>query len=230
MYNTANKNYLRKIGKDSNEKDHMMRTETESQISKSTTVPTLIPVRPLEIINNVLNYNGDYLGEYLINIGYVQYLVDIFKNVLPKNSPKLQLLDNGFYRLKREADYIAFLKNIFKENASNALLFGLGIDFSDIETCLDKIERLDKIDQYIVLNLHKTYVKSEAYAITDKTLFEFFIRGFLREAISGILFFEKLEIFLFYGYDMSLPIFFRDINQIDKFKNKAKEFNIYLRN
>ena len=208
----------------------MMRTETESQINKSTTVPTLIPVSPLEIINNVLNYNGDYPDEYLIDIGYVQYLVDMFKNVLLKNSPKLELLDNSFYRLKRETDYIAFLNNIFKKNGSNALLFDLGIDFSDIETCIDKIERLDKIDQYIVLNLHKTYVKSEAYAITDKTLFEFFIKGFLREAISGILFFEKLEIFLFYGYDMSLPIFFKDINQIDKFKNKAKEFNIYLRN
>jgi len=26
-----------------------------------------------------------------------------------------------------------------------------------------------------------------------------------------------------------LPIFFKDINQIDKFKNKAKKLNIYLR-
>ena len=207
----------------------MMRTETESQINKST-IPTLIPMNPPEIINNVLNYNGDYSDEYLTDIGYVECFVDQFKNTLPKDSPKIELLDDSFYKLKRETDYIAFFNNIFKENGSSALLFNLGIDFSDIEICIDKIERLDKIDQYIILNLYKTYTESETYAITDKTLFEFFIRGFLREAISGTLFFEKLEIFLSYGYDMSLPIFFKDINQIDKFKNKAKKFNIYLRN
>ena len=207
----------------------MMRTKTELQINKST-IPTLIPMNSLEIINNTLNNNRDYFDEYLTDIGYVEYFVDQFKNALPKDSPKLELLDDSFYRLKRETDYIAFFNNIFKENGSSALLFNLGIDFSDIEICIDKIERLDKIDHYIILNLHKTYVESETYAIADKTLFEFFIRGFLREAISGILFFEKLEIFLSYGYDMTLPIFFKDINQIDKFRNKAKKFNIYLRN
>jgi uncharacterized protein YlaN (UPF0358 family) len=220
---------IEEIGKkEKNGKEHMMRAETESQINKST-IPTLIPLNSLEIINNVLNNNRDYIDEYLTDIGYVEYFVDQFEDTLPKDSPKLELLDNDFYKLKREVDYIAFLSNIFKENGSSVLLFNLGTDFSDIEICIDKIERLDKIDQYIILNLHKTYVESETYAITDKTLFEFFIRGFLREAISGTLFFEKLEIFLSYGYDMSLPIFFKDINQIDKFKNKAKKLNIYLR-
>jgi len=204
-----------------------MKTETESQINKSK-IPTLIPTNSFEIINNVLNYNGDYFDEYLTDIGYVECFVDQFEDTLPKDSPNLELLDDDFYRLKREVDYIAFLNNIFKENGSNVLLFNLGTDFSDIEICIDKIERLDKIDRYIILNLHKTFIESETYAITDKTLFEFFIRGFLREAISGTLFFEKLDIFLSYGYDMSLPIFFKDINRVDKYKNKAKKFNIYF--
>ncbi len=215
--------------KEKDGKDHMMKTETESQINKSK-IPTLIPTNSFEIINNILNYNGDYFDEYLTDIGYVECFVDQFEDTLPKDSPNLELLDDDFYRLKREVDYIAFLNDIFKENGSSVLLFNLGTDFSDIEICIDKIERLDKIDRYIILNLHKTFIESETYAITDKTLFEFFIRGFLREAISGTLFFEKLDIFLSYGYDMSLPIFFKDINRIDKYKNKAKKFNIYLRN
>ncbi len=207
----------------------MMKTGIESQISENT-IPSLTPMDSCAMIDNVLSCNRDSLEECLAGTGYVEYFVDQFKDVLSENSPELELLNDGYYKLKKEVDYINFLHMIFKENGSSVLLFNLGIDFSDIGICIDKIERLDKIDQYIILNLHKTYTESEIYAITDKTLFEFFIRGFLREAISGTLFFEKLEIFLSYGYDMSLPIFFKDSNQIDKFKNKAKKFNIYLRN
>ena len=206
----------------------MMRMETESQ-TKMSAIPTLIPINTSDTINSVLNYNGDNLHEYLTDIGYIQCFIDQFRNALPKDSSRLDLLDDDFYRLKRELDYVAFLNNIFEENGSNSLLFNMGIDFSEIEVCIDKIERLDKIDQYIIFNLNKTYTESETYAITDKILFDFFIKGFLREAISGTLFFEKLGIFLFYGYDMSLPIFFKDISQLNKFRKKAKKFNIYLR-
>jgi len=207
----------------------MMRMETELQIEQYK-IPNLIPAKPFKIIDKIIKYNGDDLTNYFSELGYTRYIIDQFDKALQINNQKLKLLDSGYWRLKKEANYISFCNEIFINNDSKVFLFNLGVDFSNIETCIDKIERLDKIDQYIILNLHKTYVESEIYSITDKTLFEFFIKGFLREAISGILFFEKQEIFLSYGYDMALPIFFKDINQVDKLKNKAKQFNIYLRN
>ena len=206
-----------------------MKTETESQINKSN-IPTLIPMNPPEILNKSLNYDEDYdLVEYLTDMGYSKYFLDQFNFVLSKDSPKLKLLDDSFYRLKRESDYISFCNDIFKENGSSALLLNLGIDFSNIETCIDKIERLDKIDQYIILNLHKTFAESETYAIADEALFEFFIRGFLREAVSGTLFFKKLEILLFYGYDMSLPIFFKNDGVLEKYSKIAIEHGLHIR-
>ena len=205
-----------------------MKTETELLIS-NTTIPTLIPIDTPRVVKDIVNYDGDYFEDYLTEIGYTWYFVDQFEHVLPKGSPKLKLLDDGFYRLKKETDYIAFLTDIFKNNGSNAILFNLGDNFSDIETCVNKIERFDKIDKFIILNIHKTFIDSEAYSISDKTLFEFFIRGMLREGISNAIYFDKLDIVLLYGFDMSIPIFIKNSNQISELKKKAKKFDIYLR-
>jgi len=209
-------------------KDHMMKTETELQIEEEMKPPILKSVYPPDIIDSLLNTEGDFM-DILIDLGYVKYNLDQFPNALAENDPKLKLLDCGYFRLKQEEKYLTYLIRLFLDNKESAHIFALGIDFNDLETCINKIERLDKIDEYIVLSLHKYFREANTYIIEDEILLRFFQKGFLREAISGIIYFDKLDIFVMYGYDMTLPVFIKSDKTFEKYSKIAIEHGLHIR-
>ncbi|ROR39542.1 hypothetical protein EDC58_1484 [Caminibacter pacificus] len=204
----------------------MMKMEIELQIKKNCEIPNLKPDfsftdAKLKVYDNELFFK---------NKKYKMYLLDQFPETLEEEEDiKLKIIDNEFCRLKEENKYIKFLQIIFKKNSSQAKLFDLGTDFSDIEICLDKINRMDQIDKYIILNLYKNFFNSNIYHINDEILFNFFIKGFLREAISGIIYFDNIDIFISYGYDMVLPIYINSEEKLIKYKKKANEFGLFIR-
>jgi len=191
-------------------------------------IPELVPIDSPKIIKKIAECNEDGY-RCMSKFGYSGFLLDQFQEPLPKGDKLLELLDDEFYRLTRESDYLSFLNKMFVDNGSK-VLYSQGMDFSNIEICVDKLERLDKVDRYIILNIHKYYTRSETYSIDDNVLFEFFIKGFLREALYGIMYFEKLGIFLSYGYDMVLPIYFKSNDVCLSYRKKARKFGLYIRN
>lgn len=205
----------------------MMRTEIELQTDRCN-VPELIPLSFHKTISEIVKCEKE-LDNCLDDLGYIKYFLDQFESALLSGNSELILIDTEYCRLKKEADYILFLNELFNDNGSSAILFGLGIDFSDIDVCMNKVEKHDKIDQYIIMNIYKTYIESDMYWIDDKNLFDFFVKGFLRETLSGVLYFDKLDIFLSYGFDMVLPVYVKDSQILAKYSKLADRYDLYLR-
>ncbi len=159
--------------------------------------------------------------------GYRLLYLDRFAHPLDRDDPRMEMVEGWYCRLAAERSYLGFFEALFAKNGGEALLFGLGADFSDPDVCVDKMERLDRIDSYIVLRLHKDLVRSEVYVVDDVTLLGFFVRGFLREAIDGGLYFENLDLAVIAGHDMVLPLFLGSDGAV--YRELAARWKLWLR-
>jgi len=206
----------------------MMKMETELQIEQEIEIPTLKTSIPPNFLKLLIECEDDYL-DFLQKKNYNIFLLDQFPSKLKENDERLKLLDSDFFRLKQEKKYLDFLTKLFKDNESKVYISGLNKSFKDLDFYIEKLERFDKIDQYIILNLYKKFQISDAYFIDNIILFNFFIKGILREAISSNLYFDKLEICLFDGFDMCLPLCFKEKETLEKYSNTALQFGLYIR-
>lgn len=168
--------------------------------------------------------------DYMVKNNYIRKTLDIFEHQLQKDDSKLLIIDNSFLRLKEEEKYISFLDRLFYENNKNVNVGHIDVDLSDIEICKTKLLEMDSIDKYILLNLAKTFDHNiNMYCIDDILLSRFFLKAMLRELISSTLYFENMDVVITGGFDLSLPIYFRNIESYKKYKKITQEYDLYLR-
>lgn len=193
--------------------------------------PKLIAEKQDKYLNIFSDFDEyEDFDEYMIKNNYTRKILDIFENKLPKDDPQLSIIDNSFLRLKEEEKYLNFVDRLFYENNTNVNVGHIGVDLSDIEICKIKLEEMDSIDKYILLNQIKIFDSTvNVYRTDDVLLNRFFLKAILRELISSTLYFENLDVVITDGFDLSLPIYFKNTASYKKYKIIAQKYNLYLR-
>ena len=113
---------------------------------------------------------------------YGKLILDIFKDKMAIDDPKLSLFSNDYFRLSQEDKYLKFIEKVFYINDGKVYLDF--VYFSDssklIQFLENKLSRLDKIDSYILLNQIDIIKrnKTRMYLIDDINL-KFILNGFV---------------------------------------------------
>ena len=164
---------------------------------------------------------------------YGKLILDIFKDKLDVDDPRLELFSNDYFRLCQEEKYLRFIEKVFDMNDGKVYLdFAYFSDNSKLIQFLEnKICKLDKIDSYILLNqiniLKKN--KSHMYFIDDLNILNLFIKGFLREILWCSLYFPKYPMIVSAGYDLGLPVIVKYEKDKNNYTNMAIESGLYLK-
>ena len=195
--------------------------------------PKLIAGKQDKYLNIFSDFDFDKyenFDDYMMKNNYIGKTLDIFEHQLQINDTQLLIIDNSFLRLKQEEKYLSFVDRLFYENNKSAKVGHIGIDLSDIQICKIKLEEMDSIDKYILLNQIKTFDNNaNIYHIDDILLIRFFLKAMLREAISSTLYFENLDIVITDGFDLSLPIYIKSKESYKKYKDIAQKYDLCLR-
>jgi hypothetical protein len=65
--------------------------------------------------------------------------------------------------------------------------------------------------------------------IDDIVLLKMFLKGILRETLSIDIYFAKKPLLLCNNYDLSLPIVFKNSDDIKMYEKIANKYNLYFR-
>lgn len=223
------------------EKEHMMSMAMDIEISASDgVIPKLVASDfseqnyDDELYNSIVDdINGVEDSLVSAENKYGKLILDIFKDKLDVDDPRLALFSNDYFRLSQEYKYLRFIEKVFDMNDGKVYLdFAY---FSEENKVLQFIEnrlsRLDKIDRYIILNqidiLKKN--KSHMYFIDDLNILNLFIKGFLREILWCSLYFPKYPMIVSAGYDLGLPVIVKYEKDKNNYTNMAIESGLFLK-
>lgn len=161
---------------------------------------------------------------------YPNTILDIFDKQLNKNSNELKYLESEYFRLTNEDKYLNFITECFKENFKQCFV-DISVDFKDYENFIYYSNRLDEIDQHLLLrqlvNLDNT--EDTIYLVEDINLLKMLMKGICREIFHATLFFPKKPLLLFSNYDLSLPIICKDSNTLEYYRKIAESNQLYFR-
>jgi hypothetical protein len=65
--------------------------------------------------------------------------------------------------------------------------------------------------------------------IDDIVLLKMFLKGILRETLSTDIYFAKKPLLLCSNYDLSLPMVFKNSDDIQVYEKIANKYNLYFR-
>ena len=181
-------------------------------------IPKLIKVKePPFKLKRIYEVEDDFI-DTLKKEKYIVKILDVFSYTLSQEDERLKLLDDEYFRLTQEEKYLCFTKKMFELN-SNEVYVIVGTNFSNLEVVSYQLTRLDKIDEFLILNFFKSFFNSPFGLIKDVNLLNLFIKGMLRESISAIIYFEKIDFIISYGFDLSLPVGMREVERFEKIAN-----------
>jgi hypothetical protein len=161
---------------------------------------------------------------------YPNKILDIFEHTLDETNPQIELLSNEYFRLSQEYKYLNFIEEVFNINNSKAYInLPLGsIKHNNIINIMQNMDAIDKnIFLHQVINFHST--KYENFVIDDVNLLKMFLKETLRENLRNDVYFNKKPLLLFSNYDLSLPIMFKNENDIKMYEKIANEHGLYFR-
>lgn len=164
---------------------------------------------------------------------YGKLILDIFKDKMAIDDPRLSLFSNDYFRLSQEDKYLKFIEKVFYINDGKVYLDF--VYFSDssklIQFLENKLSRLDKIDSYILLNQIDIIKrnKTRMYLIDDINILKLFVKGFLREILWCNLYFPKYPMIVSSGYDLGLPVIIKNKLDRENYIKTAQKFNLFLR-
>lgn len=129
----------------------------------------------------------------------------------------------------KEENYINFMKHCFKINKKVNKDAPLVVDFYLSKLNDDQYNKLllmvNDSDKSILEYLYKNKCKSNYYYILDEEILPFFVRLCTRELFFITFYFKGYEATIWGNYDFKFPIFYKDENVLQVYKeilNKNK--------
>ncbi|MBL1229822.1 hypothetical protein IW492_11325 [Enterococcus sp. BWB1-3] len=183
-------------------------------------IPKLRPVDEDE-----MNYNNDLWTLYaktedydeMIEVAknkYIKRTLDTFSKVLTSDDPKMELLDNEYFKLNQEDKFFRFIEEVFELNKRKCYIdLGVFSNKAEVIDLLTNLKRnLDQIDGYILFNQVDILEKSHQsiYLIDDVNLLKLIFKCFLREKLWNALYFGEIPMIIKTNYDINLPIIFEN--------------------
>ena len=161
---------------------------------------------------------------------YPNVILDIFHKALEEDSVELEKLESTYFRLENEKKYLDFIEEVFNENDNRCYV---NIDFQnfDIPFILEQINSMDLIDKHLFLYQVEEFkeVRDTHFIIEDINLLKIFMKGILRESLRVDLYFPKKSLLLFSNFDLSLPLVFKNNEDMEYYKLIAQKNDLYFR-
>jgi len=188
-----------------------------------------VDYREAFILNSPLE-KDDFLEA--ITKQYPNVILDVFEAVLDTKDERIELLSNEYFRLYQEDKYLSFAEEVFALNDNKCYInWTFNATDSFEEYILRKISDFDAIDKRIFLHQVMQFCTSrcENFMIDDIVLLKMFLKGILRETLSIDIYFAKKPLLLCSNYDLSLPMVFKNSDDIKMYEKIANKYNLYFR-
>ncbi|MDR0467990.1 MAG: hypothetical protein LBG67_03980 [Campylobacteraceae bacterium] len=160
-------------------------------------------------------------------------ILDVFDTTLDTKETRMSLLRDEYFRLSQEYKYLNFIEEVFSINDNMCFI---KLDFRRYEaSCASRmfsvINRLDAIDKLIFINqeLNLCNCADINFIIEDINLLKMFLKSMLREIMRVDLYFDKKPLLLFGNFDLSLPIAFKNSDDMAMYEKIANNHGLYFR-
>jgi len=209
----------------------MMKMEKDLEIKYMNIIPTLEPTKILyrnEFVR-LENKNEDFF-DYIVE-RYPNKILDMFENVLKEDSEEIKLLDSKYFKLIKEEKYLNFIVEIFKKNSSICYVEIPAFENYNDDLLLRLMNELDIIDKYILMKQKDvvSFTSESKYIVKDENLLKMLFKCMLRELTSMEFYFLDKPIIIFSNYDMSIPLVFKNKEDIEFYKKIAEKNSLFLR-
>jgi hypothetical protein len=172
----------------------------------------------------------------IVNDDVVDKLVNIrFNNILEgMNTYKNYIIAplNEMDTYNREENYINFMKKCFKINKKVNNEASLVVDFYLSKLNDDQYNKLllmvSDEDKIILEYLYKNKYKSNYYYILGEEILPFFVRLCTRELFFVTFYFKGYEATIWGNYDFKFPIFYKDENILQVYKEVLTQNKLLL--
>ena len=210
------------------------RHSTTRVVERGKNMNTIAKIKPTDILyrnefDKVKNLNNNFFDS--VTKYYPNYILDIFENQLDENSEEIKLLNSDYFKLINEDKYLNFIVEVFRENSSICYVeIPAFKNYSD-DLILRILDRIDLVDRYIILNQIDTIssTSNSNFEIKDKNLLKMFFKCILREIMPIEFYFLDKPLIIFNNFDMSLPIVFKNKEDIEFYKKIAKRHSLFFR-
>jgi len=157
-------------------------------------------------------------------------ILDIFPHCLDRDSKEIKYLDSDYFRFINEEKYLNFICDVFEENDRCCYIEYDFYNYSH-KKLIENMKRLDEVDILILLEqiTHFNKEQNNKFMIDDANLLKLFLRGILRENMRLHFFFKKRPLMLFSNFDLSIPLAFKSIADLEYYKKIAKDNNLFFR-
>ena len=213
------------------EKGHMIKMVKDLGIKNMNIIEKIEPTKFLyrEVFDKVKNLNDDFFD--CIIEKYPSKILDIFKDTLKEDSEEIKLLDSQYFKLINEEKYLNFIVEVFEKNNSTCYVEIAAFKNYDNEFLLRILNKLDILDKYIFLEQIGTISSTLAtkYIIKDKFLLKMFFKCMLRELIPIEFYFLEKPLILFNNFDMSIPLVFKNNEDILFYRQIAEKNSLFFR-
>jgi hypothetical protein len=179
--------------------------------------------------DKVKNINDDFFDSMLEY--YPHRILDIFEKKLKEDSEEIKLLDSEYFKLINEEKYLNFIVEVFKKNNSICYVEILAFENYNDGLLLKMLNELDLVDRYIMINQIDVISSTSKtkYVVKDKNLLKMLFKCILRELIPIEFYFLDKPLIVFNNFDMSLPLVFKNEEDIEFYKEIAEKHSLFLR-
>jgi hypothetical protein len=195
---------------------------------------TIAKIEPTKVLfrgkfDKIENLNNDFF-DYVVE-QYPNKILDMFENTLKEDSEEIKLLDSQYFKLINEEKYLNFIVEVFEKNNSTCYVEIPAFENYSDDFLLRILNELDIVDRYILLKqIDVISSTSETkYIIKDKILLKMLFKCMLRELIPIEFYFLEKPLIIFNNFDMSIPLVFKNEEDIQFYKEIANKNSLFFR-
>ena len=155
----------------------------------------------------------------------------MFEDTLKEDSEEIKLLDSQYFKLINEEKYLNFIVEVFEKNNLTCYVEIVAFKNYDNDFLLKILNELDIVDKYILLKQIDVISSTleTRYIIKDKFLLKMLFKCMLRELISIEFYFLEKPLIIFGNFDMSIPLVFKNKEDIPFYKKIAEKSSLFFR-
>ncbi len=217
--------------KEKKEKGHTIKMAKDLEIKNMNTIVKIEPTKILyrEKFDKVKNLNNDFF-DYVVE-QYPSKILDMFEDTLKEDSEEIKLLDSQYFKLINEEKYLNFIVEVFEKNNSTCYVEIATFKNYDNDFLLKILNELDIVDKYILLKQIDVISSTleTRYIVKDKFLLKMLFKCILRELIPIEFYFLEKPLIVFNNFDMSIPLVFKNKEDIWFYKEIAEKHSLFFR-
>ena len=195
---------------------------------------TIVKIEPTKILyrekfDKVKNLNNDFF-DYVVE-QYPSKILDMFEDTLKEDSEEIKLLDSQYFKLINEEKYLNFIVEVFEKNNSTCYVEIATFKNYNNDFLLKILNELDIVDKYILLKQIDVISSTleTRYIVKDKFLLKMLFKCMLRELIPIEFYFLEKPLIVFNNFDMSIPLVFKNKEDIGFYKEIAEKHSLFFR-